>query len=642
MTAYMKHFVTTCLVFLLALPTFGQALTRVETPIAPLQQGAVALGDLDGDGRLDVLTSGFDGNNAAVTRLYRNEVEGGQSGWQFAEVGDGLPRANVATSLDLGDYDNDGDLDILFTGPFRADVYRNDGAFRFESLDLRLPSATTGGGVFELVNSPSSAWGDYDGDGDLDILTTGVENASGDNVSLVYRNDGSDRFTPVDVGLPVMLGGSVDWGDYNGDGRIDLLATHQPGPSGTSFTKVFRNDGTDTDGTARFTDIQADLPSTNALDAETGSAQWGDVDNDGRLDVLFVSDELRSVTSTPVGVFRNTGSDTFEDLQDALPPAFYADWMDLDGDGQRDVVLNRTEPQGGKTTSTSTFLNVFRNQGGQFTEAARVPGIWFGAIAVGDLNQDRRPDVLATGKEEDNFRAGQLTVTAYANTAVTTATVNLPPQPPTNLRSLRNETNSGTLDLVMEWDAGLDPDGIDAALTYNVRVGTSPGASDVLSAMARPDGTRLIAQSGNAGHNRRFVLRSLDPTKSYYWSVQAIDASLAGSPFASDGVSVDAEDAPSLADVPHRVELTGNYPNPFNPATTIRYALPETAPVTLTVYNVLGEEVAVLVDASQPAGRHEATWDGRDAAGTLVPSGLYLYRLETPGQTRSRKMVLLK
>ncbi|NBC17864.1 MAG: T9SS type A sorting domain-containing protein [Bacteroidetes bacterium] len=636
----MKHFVTTCLICLLALPAFGQALTRVDVPITPLQQGAVALGDLDGDGRLDVLMSGFDANNAPVTRLYRNEVSGSQNAWQFTQVGDGLPRANVATSLDLGDYDNDGDLDILFTGPFRADVYRNDGGFQFESLDADLPTATTSGGVFELVSSPSSAWGDYDGDGDLDILTTGVESAAGNTVSLVYRNDGGDQFTPVDVGLPIMLGGSVDWGDYNGDGRLDLLATHQPGPSGISFTKVFRNDGTNGNGEVRFTDIQADLPSTNALDAETGSAKWGDVDNDGRLDVLFVADELRSVTSTPVGVFRNTGAGTFEDLQDDLPPAFYADWMDLDGDGQRDVVLNRTEPQGGKTAATNTFLNVFRNEAGQFTEAARVPGIWFGAIAVGDLNRDRRPDVLLTGKEENDFRAGPLMVAAYANSTASTA--NQPPQPPTNLRTLRNETNSGTLDLVMEWDAGIDPDGDDAALTYNVRVGTSPGASDVLSAMAQPDGDRLVAQPGNAGHNQRLVLRNLDPTKSYYWSVQAIDASLAGSPFASEGVSVDTEEAPSLADVPRRVELVGNYPNPFNPTTTIRYALPEAMPVTLTVYNVLGAKVAVLVDASQSAGHHEVAWDGRNDSGTLVPSGLYLYRLETPGQTHSRKMVLMK
>lgn len=627
MSALMKHFVTTCLILFLASPAFGQALTRVETPMEPLQQGAVTLGDLDGDGYLDVVMSGFNANNAPVTRLYRNATNASQPGWQFETAGQGLPVQKVATSLDLGDYDNDGDLDLLFTGPFGSDVYRNDGEFRFTALGLNLPTTTQGGGVLELVNTPSSAWGDYDSDGDFDILTTGGD------ASLIYRNDGGGQFTAVDVGLPLMLGGSVDWGDYNSDGRPDLLATHQPGPSGTSFTKIFRNDGT------RFTDIQASLPSTSAVDAETGSARWGDADNDGRLDVLFVADELRSASSTPVGVFRNVGDGIFEDLEDDLPPAFYADWMDLDGDGLRDVVMNRTEPQGDKTAATSTFLNVFRNASGQFSEAARVPGIWFGAIAVGDLDNDHRPDVLLTGKEEDDFRAGRPTVAVYKNTAV--SGINQPPQPPTNLRTLRNETNDGQLDLVLEWDAGIDPDGADAALTYNVRVGTSPGAEDVLAAMARADGTRLVPKIGNAGHSRRLVLRNLDPTRSYYWSVQSIDASLAGSPFASEGISVDAENA-STVDLPRRVELVGNYPNPFNPTTTIRYTLPEAQPVRLTVYNVLGAEVAVLVDGQQPAGRHEAAWNGRDASGKLVPSGLYLYRLETPGQTRSRKMVLLK
>lgn len=625
----MKQFVTIFLLLFLVSPAFGQALTRVQAPIEPLQQGAVTLGDLDGDGRLDVLISGFNASSAPVTRLYRNDGGSVSSGWQFAAIGEGLPTSNVATSLDLGDYDNDGDLDILFTGPFGSDVYRNEGNFRFQALGLDLPSMTRSGGVLELVNTASSAWGDYDSDGDLDILTTGGD------ASLVYRNDGGDQFTPVDVGLPVMLGGSVDWGDYNGDGRLDILATHQPGPSGKSFTKIFRNDG------ARFTDIQASLPSTNSLNSETGSARWGDYDNDGRLDVLFVADELRTPSSTPVGVFRNAGSGTFVDSQDNLPPAFYADWMDLDGDGNRDVLLNRTEAQGGKAAATSTFLNIYRNESGQFTQASEVPGIWLGAIAVGDLDNDHRPDVLMTGKEEDNFQAGNLMLATYKNTAVSAP--NQPPLPPTNLRALRNETNDGTLDLVLEWDAGIDPDGDDAALTYNVRVGTTPGAADVLTAMAQPDGTRLVPASGNAGHTRRLALRNLDPTKSYFWSVQSVDASLAGSPFASEDLSVDAEDATALTDdVPRRVELIGNYPNPFNPTTTIRYALPEPSHVRLTVYNVLGAEVAVLVDELRPAGSNEATWNGQNALGQRVPSGLYLYRLETAGRTLSRKMVLLK
>ena len=96
------------------------------------------------------------------------------------------------------------------------------------------------------------------------------------------------------------------------------------------------------------------------------------------------------------------------------------------------------------------------------------------------------------------------------------------------------------------------------------------------------------------------------------------------------------EDDPT-AEVPARYLLQQNYPNPFNPVTTIAFALPEAAPVRLTVYNALGQEVAVLVDGVVTAGQKTVTFD----AGTL-PSGVYLYRLETPTHVEARRMVLLK
>ena len=92
-----------------------------------------------------------------------------------------------------------------------------------------------------------------------------------------------------------------------------------------------------------------------------------------------------------------------------------------------------------------------------------------------------------------------------------------------------------------------------------------------------------------------------------------------------------------VAEVPLSFALSGNYPNPFNPETTLRFEVPAAAHVKLAVYDVLGREVRVLVDGIREAGRHEVTFE---AAG--LPSGMYLYRLETPQGSFTKTMQLIK
>ena len=95
--------------------------------------------------------------------------------------------------------------------------------------------------------------------------------------------------------------------------------------------------------------------------------------------------------------------------------------------------------------------------------------------------------------------------------------------------------------------------------------------------------------------------------------------------------------------LPEEFQLYGNYPNPFNPTTTISYDLSEAGHITLKVYSVLGREVATLVDRELPVGTHETAWDGRDSQGEIVPSGTYVYRLTfASGESQSRVMTLLK
>jgi photosystem II stability/assembly factor-like uncharacterized protein len=83
--------------------------------------------------------------------------------------------------------------------------------------------------------------------------------------------------------------------------------------------------------------------------------------------------------------------------------------------------------------------------------------------------------------------------------------------------------------------------------------------------------------------------------------------------------------------------LHQNYPNPFNPTTTIEFELPKSSEVSLKIFNLLGEEIATLLSASLLSGTHSVEWDA-----SAIPSGVYLYRLQTGNQVETRKMVLMR
>ena len=101
-----------------------------------------------------------------------------------------------------------------------------------------------------------------------------------------------------------------------------------------------------------------------------------------------------------------------------------------------------------------------------------------------------------------------------------------------------------------------------------------------------------------------------------------------------------ATDVPSDLRVPTTFALERNVPNPFNPRTLIRFAVPHTAPVQLRVYDARGRAVATLVDETLVAGHHEVVWDGRDASGRAVASGVYFARMQAEGFASTQKMLM--
>ncbi|MBP8291398.1 MAG: VCBS repeat-containing protein [Caldilineaceae bacterium] len=317
---------------------------------------SVAWGDYDNDGDLDVLLTGY--NGSYLTKVYRN------NGGSFVDSGVSLPGVSNS-SVAWGDYDNDGDLDILLTGwtggSGLALVYRNNGG-NFVNVPVSIPA----------VYSGSVAWGDYDNDGDLDILLTGY---NGSYLAKVYRNN-SGSFVDSGATLQGVSNSSVAWGDYDNDGDLDILLTGWTG--GSAVALVYSNSG------GSFSNSGISFPGVY-----NSSVAWGDYDNDGDLDILLTGwTGGNSLTL----LYRNSGG-SFSNSGISLPNVSGSSvaWGDYDNDGDLDILLTGW-------TGSSRAASIYRNSGGSFTNSAiSLPGVDASSVAWGDYDSDGDLDILLTG-----------------------------------------------------------------------------------------------------------------------------------------------------------------------------------------------------------------------------------------------------
>jgi hypothetical protein len=451
--------------------------------------GSVAWGDYNNDGLLDILLSGDTGSNY-ITSICRNNGDG-----TFTDINAGLPGL-AACSVAWGDYNNDGLLDILLSGDTGSNyitcIFQNNGDGTFTDINAGLPG---------LANC-SVAWGDYNNDGLLDILLSG-DTGSG-YITRVYQNNGDGTFTDINAGLPGLAYCSVAWGDYNNDGLLDILLS---GYTGSNYiTSIYRNNG---DGT--FIDISAGLPGVAAC-----SVAWGDYNNDGLLDILLSGDTGSGYITR---VYQNNGDGTFTNIAAGLPGVAYcsAAWGDYNNDGLLDILLSGD-------TGSNYITSIYQNNGdGTFTDiAAGLPGLPYCSVAWGDFDNDGRLDLVLSGLSSD-FQSALTSI--YKGMSPLT---NTPPAAPTGLAAAALGNT-----VWLSWTAPAGGQTPAAGLSYNLRVGTTPGGSDILSPESNiTNGFRRLPAFGWARTN---ALLKLAPGTTNYWSVQAVDSAFAGSPFATEG-----------------------------------------------------------------------------------------------------------
>jgi hypothetical protein len=170
---------------------------------------------------------------------------------------------------------------------------------------------------------------------------------------------------------------------------------------------------------------------------------------------------------------------------------------------------------------------------------------------------------------------------------------------------------------------------------FRGRVETADDASGFLVASRYHDEGTQIAFAGTRPLQGSGELLRLYPEKlTTATTVRLIRASF------NDGRIEGSSEAPSTQAKPGSFRLLPNVPNPFNPETVIRYELPRTSDIQLTIFNILGQPIRTLLHTTQAAGAYNIRWNGRDDRGRLVAGGLYFYRLKTPYYQAVNKMLL--
>jgi len=361
----MKHL---SLALLLPLASPALAADPLFTPVQPDLFSAPsaqsnAWGDYDNDGDLDLVVT-F--RNAPV-RLYRNDL--GESGSTFVDVGagSGLPtEGGNMRGAAWGDYDSDGDLDLYLGyadrfGPPNH-LFRNDGG-TFTDVATEL-------GVDLVGMTGQVSFVDYDADGDVDFYV-----AFREIFNRLFRNDGG-TFTDVSF-----ASGTADirrtvgacWFDMDGDGDLDVFTANQNGDR----DGMYRND-LKPDGSGRFTDVgialDMDQPRRPTADGSVGCAVT-DFDNDGHLD-LYVAEYGHD------SLFRSNGDGTFTDVAaelgaDVEDHIVTGAWGDFDNDGLQDLY---TVGYVNRQPGARDFL--FRNEGSRFS--------------------DVMPDIIMAGRDADH------------------------------------------------------------------------------------------------------------------------------------------------------------------------------------------------------------------------------------------------
>lgn len=539
-----------------------------------------------------------------------------------------------------GDYDNDGDQDLLVTSykdgcstcKYPLLLYRNDGSNNFTKI-------TTGPVANEITSALGCAWGDYDNDSKLDLF---VCTSYGQN-NLLFHNLGNGNFEKIQTGSIVndpSFSVACAWIDYNKDSFLDLFVVNHNNEN--DF--LYQNNGNGT-----FTKVLAG-PLVN--DGTTGrSCTVADYDNDGWPDIFitcFLGQSNR--------LYHNNGG-TFTLTSGVIPPDFVSSsgcaFADYDNDGWMDLFV----------TNWTTSNILYHNNGGTFSivnsPVNETGNQSFGCTWI-DYDNDGNLDLIVTNYNNLSFLYKNIGNGNFIKITSETMTQEIS-------YGLGNSVSDINLDGKMDIfvaNNGTSTAGYNDLLFINscTGIGNYIGlklkgcTSGSLKSNYSGIGARVKVKSGSKTYIKDLSTGTGFHSQNMLWlnfglgSSSSIDSIIVNWPSGNvQKFSNIASNQYYLIDeclvgvisnnveIPTSFSLLQNYPNPFNPSTTIEYWLLKSTYIKLLIYDINGEVIKVLVNSNQKPGIYKILIESQDLA-----SGVYIYKLETNEFSDVKKMVLLK
>ena len=603
--------------------------------------------DYDNDGDLDIAVLGYYVvyNQSAEDRLLllvnNGSIDSVQ--WNFDYVNIPLETLTTgASDMAWGDADGDGDLDLAIGSDDATVIYRNDAGV-LNLTDTALPGYWEDNSQAEF-DLKSITWVDFDNDADLDLLIPSVFDMNTFSFrTALMRNDGINGtggfiFIEIDSLFAPTKHASSMWADFDNDTDLDLLLVNMVPNSNEGFIKRYRNDG------------NGNFVSENilgSLTVEHGEAQWGDYDNDGDLDIM-VAGNLTDGNGNYTLALRiyNNDNDIYTPIEviSCVPCEGWFDlsaatWADYDSDGDMDILLAGNYNSG---TNIEGRARIYTNTGGIFTAdtantlpAPRAAGDRGGTFSWLDIDGEGDLDYFIAGQYYVPGGNGLVEAQMHVYRNDSPGQNNAPFSP-TDLNAIIQIDST----VLLSWTAPSDDHTPTLAITYDIMVirkGThTPTRPDDFYNYVPDSALTRLPEPGNISAVTQWLLTGLQDGQ-YEWRLRAVDAAYVGSIVATGLFSIGTTDVETEDKLPGVYSLAQNYPNPFNPATTIKYSIPKEGFVTLKVYNVIGEEVVTLVNESQQVGNYNFTFDA-----TNLSSGIYLYKLKAGSFVETKKMILNK